>query len=66
MRNLWEIQKIRDLFTPQITSLQEDTLMGMATCKDMQQWFKNSHQALKRIDYISEIHKGHDLEEHGI
>jgi hypothetical protein len=61
-----KFRRERDLFTARIADLQEDTLMGMATCKDMQRWFEKAHQALERIDYISEIQKGRDSEEHGI
>jgi len=56
----------RDLFTTRIEYFQEDTLMGLATCKDMQRWYEKAHQALEKIDYISEVHKGQDTKEHGI
>lgn len=56
----------RDLFTARVADLQEDTLMGMATYKDMQRRFEKAYQALERINYISEIQNGRDSEEHGI
>jgi hypothetical protein len=48
----------RNLFTTCIADFQEDTLMGMETCKDMQRWYEKAHQALEQIDYISEVQKG--------
>jgi hypothetical protein len=56
----------RDLFTARIVDFQEDTLMGLATCKDMQRWYEKAHQALEWIDYINEVQKGRDTKEHGI
>jgi hypothetical protein len=56
----------RDLFTACIIDFQEDTLTGLATCKDMQRWYEKAHQALEWIDYINEVHKGRDTKEHGI
>jgi hypothetical protein len=56
----------RNLFTACIADFQEDTLMGMETCKDMQRWYEKAHQALEQIDYINEVQKGRDTEEHGI
>jgi hypothetical protein len=38
----------------------------METCKDMQWSYEKAHQALERIDYIREVQKGRDTEEHGI
>jgi hypothetical protein len=40
--------------------------MGLETCKDMQRWYEKAHQALEWIDYINEVQKGQDTEEHGI
>jgi hypothetical protein len=42
-----KFRRERDLFTARIADLQEDTLMGMETCKDMQRWFEKAHQALE-------------------
>jgi hypothetical protein len=47
-----------NLFTSCITDFQEDTLMGLETCKDVHRWYENEHQALKRIDYINAVQKG--------
>jgi hypothetical protein len=51
----------RNLFTTCIADFQEDTLMGLETCKDMQRWYEKAHQALERIDYISAVQKGSRL-----
>jgi DNA repair ATPase RecN len=56
----------RNLFTTCIADFQEDTLMGLETCKDVQRWYEKSHQALERIDYISAVQKGRDSKEHDI
>jgi hypothetical protein len=56
----------RNLFTACIADFQEDTLMGMATCKDVHRWYEKAHQAFERIDYINEVQKGRDIKEHGI
>jgi hypothetical protein len=45
----------RHLFITTIAKLQEDTLMELATCKDMERWYKKAHQAVERIDYISMV-----------
>jgi hypothetical protein len=37
----------RDLFTAHIVDFQEDTLMGLTTCKYMKQWYEKTHQALE-------------------
>jgi hypothetical protein len=29
-------------------------------------WYDKSHQVVERIDYISTVQKGRDVEEHGI
>jgi hypothetical protein len=52
------------LFTTRIDELQEDTLMELATCKDMEKWYERAHQAVERIDYISTVQQGRDTEEH--
>ena len=56
----------RDLFAAHIMDFQEDTLMGLATCKGMKRWYEKAHQALERIDYINKVQKSQDIEEHGI
>jgi hypothetical protein len=56
----------RHLLTARIVDLQEDTLMALATCKDMEMWYEKAHQAMERIDYISAVQQGRDVEEHGI
>jgi hypothetical protein len=44
-----------NLFTACIANFQEDTLMGLTTCKDVHRWYEKEHQALEWIDYISEV-----------
>jgi hypothetical protein len=47
----------RHLFTSGIVNFQEDTLMALETCKDMEIWYEKSHQVVERIDYISVVQK---------
>jgi hypothetical protein len=54
------------IFTARIFELQEDTLMALAMCKDMERWYEKVQQAMERIDYISAMQKGRDTEEHGV
>jgi hypothetical protein len=32
----------------------------------MEIWYEKAHQAMEKIDYISMVQKGRDIEEHGI
>jgi hypothetical protein len=45
----------RHLFTAEIADFQEDTLMALATYKDMEIWYEKAHQAVERIDYINVV-----------
>jgi hypothetical protein len=45
----------RHLFTARIVELQEDTLMALETCKDMERWYEKAHQAMERINYIGMV-----------
>jgi hypothetical protein len=54
------------LFTIGITNFQEDNLMALVTCKDMEILYEKAHQEVEIIDYISTVQKGRDPEEHGI
>jgi hypothetical protein len=56
----------RHLFTTMIANFQEDTLMALETCKDVERWYEKAHQAMERIDYITAVQKGQDAEEHSI
>ena len=56
----------RHLFTARIVNFQEDTIMVLATCKDMEIWYEKSHQAVERIDYINVVQQGRYSEEHDI
>jgi hypothetical protein len=48
----------RHLFTARIVELQDDTLMALATCKNMEKWYEKAHQSMERIDYISAVQQG--------
>jgi hypothetical protein len=48
----------RHLFTAWIADFQEDTLMALATCKDMERWYEKAHQVVEIIDYIITVQKG--------
>jgi hypothetical protein len=54
------------LFTIGIVDFQEDIIMVLVTCKDMERWYDKAHQAVERIDYISAVQQGRDVEEHSI
>jgi hypothetical protein len=43
------------LFTARIAELQEDTLMALAMCKDMEWWYEKVQQAIERVDYIGAV-----------
>jgi hypothetical protein len=48
----------RHLFTVGIVNFQEDTLMELATCKDVERWYEKAHKVVERIDYINRGSKG--------
>jgi uncharacterized protein YaeQ len=52
----------RFLFTAGISDFQEDTLMALKTCKDVESYYEKDHQAMERIDYINVVQKGRDTE----
>jgi hypothetical protein len=55
------------MFTVNIVELQEDTLMALTTCKDMERWYEKAQQAIDRIEYIDAVQQGRtDKEEHDI
>jgi hypothetical protein len=56
----------RHLFIAGIVDFQEDTLMALATCKDVEIWYEKAHQAMEIIDYIGVVQKGQDAEENEI
>jgi hypothetical protein len=56
----------RHLFTAGIANFQEDTLMEMTTCKDVERWYEKTYQIVEIIDYISIVQKDRDVEELGI
>jgi hypothetical protein len=40
--------------------------MALETCKDVERWYDKAHQVVERIDYISVVQKGRDIEERNI
>jgi hypothetical protein len=48
----------RHLFTKRIIELQDNTLMALVTCKDMERWYKKVQQAMERVDYIGAVQQG--------
>jgi hypothetical protein len=54
----------KHLFTAKIVDFQEDILMALPKCKDMEIWYEKSHQVVERIDYINVVQQGRDVEEH--
>jgi hypothetical protein len=40
--------------------------MELATYKDIKRWYEKAHQVVEIIDYISEVQKDRDIEEHDI
>ena len=56
----------RHIFTAGIADFQEDTLMALATCKDVERWYEKSHQVVERINYISTVQKVQDAEKYNI
>jgi hypothetical protein len=61
-----QFTKERHLFIAKIDDFQEDTLMALATCKDMERWYQRVQQAVERLKYIDAVRQGRDKEEHGI
>jgi hypothetical protein len=61
-----QFKKERHLFTAKITEIQEDTLMALATCKDVEWWDERAQQSVDRIEYIDTVKQGGDKEEQGI
>jgi hypothetical protein len=45
----------RHLFTAKIDELQEDTLMALMMCKDMERWYERAQQSVERIKYIDAV-----------
>jgi hypothetical protein len=51
----------RHIFIAGIADFQEDTLMALKTCKDVERWSEKDHQEVQRIDYVSAVQKGQDV-----
>jgi hypothetical protein len=61
-----EYKKERTLLTENIIEFQEDTLMALAACKEMERWHERAQQAVERLEYIEAVQQGREKEEHGI
>jgi hypothetical protein len=61
-----EFKKERHLLISNIVEFQEDTLMALATCKEMERWHERAQQAVERLEYIEAVQQGREKEEHGI
>jgi hypothetical protein len=61
-----EFKKERHLLTENIVEFQEDTLMALATCKEMERWHEKAQQVVERLEYIEAVQQGREKENHGI
>jgi hypothetical protein len=61
-----EFKKERHLLTANIVEFQEDTLMALATCKEMERWHEKAQQVVERLEYIEAVQQGREQERHGI
>jgi hypothetical protein len=50
-----EFKKERHLLTENIVEFQEDTLMALATCKEMERWHEKAQLAVERLEYIEAV-----------
>jgi hypothetical protein len=48
-------KKERTLLTENIIEFQEDTLMDLAACKEMERWHEIAQQEVERIKYIEVV-----------
>jgi hypothetical protein len=51
-------QKNDTFLLEKIVELQEDTLMALTTCKDMEKWYERAQQAVERLEYIDAVQQG--------
>jgi hypothetical protein len=61
-----EFKKERHLLTKNIVEFQEDTLMALTTCKEMERWNEKAQQVVERLEYIEAVQQGREKENHGI
>jgi hypothetical protein len=52
-----EFKKERHMLTMNVVEFQEDTLMALATCKDMEQWYENAQQEVERLEYMRQSNR---------
>jgi hypothetical protein len=50
-----EFNKEINLLIENIDEFQEDTLMALAACKEMERWYERVHQAVERLEYIEAV-----------
>jgi hypothetical protein len=53
-----EFKKERHLLTENIDEFQEDTLMALTTCKEMERWYERAQQVVERLEYIEADQEG--------
>jgi hypothetical protein len=61
-----EFKKEIHLLTKNIVEFQEDTLMTLATCKEMERWHEKLQQVVERLEYIEVVQQGRGKENHDI
>jgi hypothetical protein len=61
-----DFRKERHLLTKNIVEFQEDTLITLVTCKEMERWHEKEKQAVERLEYIEVVHRSQKEENHGI
>jgi hypothetical protein len=50
-----EYKKQRNLLTENIIEFQEDTLMALMACKEMERWHQRALQVVERLKYIEAV-----------
>jgi len=50
-----DFNKERHMLTESIVEFQEDTLMALATCKEMERWHGKAQQVVESLEYIEAV-----------
>jgi hypothetical protein len=61
-----EFKKERQLLISNIAEFQEDTLMALTSCKEMERWYEKAQRVVERLAFIEAIQKGREKEYHNI
>jgi hypothetical protein len=61
-----EFKKERQMLISNIAEFQEDTLMELTTCKEMERWYDKEQQVVERLKFIEAVQKGQEKEDHEI